>query len=197
MHDFDPAELERIRRLVRPDWRRFVRPDWERFVHPAGHAAMRKQFALWDRAFETPLERRLRKEQEEREHEEQEYLEAARLREKKAALERERTWEAECAERKGSADIAWARFKAAFLRGDFAPGAKANFNPDQPRDELGRWTDSSATDGSVATANAAASGDRSAASRSQQPASSRADGTARGVHATEPVSSAPSAALFD
>ncbi len=28
---------------------------------------------------------------------------------------------------------------AAFMRGDFA--RKANFNPDQPRDELGRWTD--------------------------------------------------------
>ncbi len=28
---------------------------------------------------------------------------------------------------------------AAFMRGDFA--RKANFNPDQPRDEFGRWTD--------------------------------------------------------
>lgn len=27
--DFDPVELERIRRFGRPDWRRFVRPDWE------------------------------------------------------------------------------------------------------------------------------------------------------------------------
>ena len=26
---------------------------------------------------------------------------------------------------------------AAFMRGDFAPRDKANFNPDQPRDELG------------------------------------------------------------
>src|SRR5262249_32657026 len=31
------------------------------------------------------------------------------------------------------------RFMAAFKRGDFRQ--KANFNPDQPRDELGRWTD--------------------------------------------------------
>ncbi|MEA2876065.1 MAG: hypothetical protein QOF14_1261 [Hyphomicrobiales bacterium] len=42
-------------------------------------------------------------------------------------------WKAECAERKRRADIAWERFKAAFMRGDFAPGGKANFNPQQPR----------------------------------------------------------------
>jgi hypothetical protein len=122
MDDFDPVELERIRRWGRPDWRRFVRPDWERYVHPAGHEGMRKDFALWDRAFETPFARRLRLEREERDRE-------------------EREWETACAERKRRADIAWERFKAAFMRGDFAPGRKANFNPDQPRDELGRWTD--------------------------------------------------------
>jgi hypothetical protein len=117
---------------------------------------MRKQFALWDRAFETPGERRLRLRQEEREREEQERLEA----EHRAEIEREalaikaeltalrfeyaqqqRAWEAECAEHKRRADIAWDRFKAAFMRGDFAARQKANFNPDQPRDELGKWTD--------------------------------------------------------
>jgi hypothetical protein len=49
-------------------------------------------------------------------------------------------WKAEVAERKRRADIARERVKAAFLRGDFAARNKANFNPDQPRDELGRWT---------------------------------------------------------
>ena len=63
MDDFDPVEIERVRRWGRPDWRRFVRPDWERFVHPAGHEAMRQQFALWDRAFEPPSARRMRAEQ--------------------------------------------------------------------------------------------------------------------------------------
>lgn len=44
-----------------------------------------------------------------------------------------------------------------YLRPDFErflpPGAKANFNPDQPRDEQGRWTDAGgAGDGSNAEA---------------------------------------------
>ncbi len=139
MDDFDPVELERVRRHGRPDWRRFVRPDWERYVHPAGHEAMRKQFALWDRAFEHPSARRLRAEQELQEHAEQIALER-----KLAAIQqeyeaRERAWEAECAARKRKADLAFDRLMAAFMRGDFA--RKANFNPDQPRDELGRWTD--------------------------------------------------------
>ena len=55
-------------------------------------------------------------------------------------------WKAECAERKRRADIAWERFIAAFMRCDFAPRAKANFNPDQERVpagsgiESGQWT---------------------------------------------------------
>ena len=53
--------------------------------------------------------------------------------------EQQRTWEAECAARKRKADLAWERLMAAFMRGDLAH--KANFDPDQPRDELGRWTD--------------------------------------------------------
>jgi hypothetical protein len=58
-----------------------------------------------------------------------------RLRDKQVARERE--WEAECAERKFRSNVAWLRFKLAFeqLR------LKAGFNPDQPRDELGRWSD--------------------------------------------------------
>lgn len=120
----DLARIEYHRRYSRPDWRRFVRPDWERYVHPAQHEVIRKDQALCDLAFETPLARRLRKEREARERE-----------------QREIEWEAECAERKHRADLAWGRFKAAFLRGDFAPHRKANLNPDQPRDELGRWAD--------------------------------------------------------
>jgi hypothetical protein len=125
----DPREAARLeehyRRWLRPDWRRFVRHDWERFVHPAQHAAMREDFAIRDRAFETPLARRLRKQNEAREGE-----------------QREIDWEAECAERKHRADLAWERFKAAFLRGDLAPHRKANFNPNQPRVPKGRGTES-------------------------------------------------------
>ncbi len=119
MNDFDPVEVERIRRWGRPDWRRFVRPDWERFVHPAGHAAMRKQFALRDRAFETPGERRLRLEHEERERLDAEHRaeiehEALEIKAELAALrleraEQQRAWEAECAARKRKADLAWER----------------------------------------------------------------------------------------
>src|SRR4051794_25994644 len=109
---------------------------------------------LRDCAFDTPLARRLRSEQEQREAEEQGRLEAEHqakieqealdMKVELAALRFERVceelrWKTECVERKRQADIAWERFIAAFLRGDFARH-KANFNPDQPRDELGRWT---------------------------------------------------------
>ncbi|MEJ0075985.1 MAG: hypothetical protein WDO17_11155 [Alphaproteobacteria bacterium] len=159
MDDFDPAELERIRRFGRADWRRFVRPGWERFVRPAGREAQRKEFAKWERAFETPMARRLRKEQEEREQIERERLEA----EHRAEIDREALaikaelaslrvelvwaelrWKAECAERKRRADLRWERFMAAFLRGDFRH--KAGFDPSQLRVpagnsvQSGRWT---------------------------------------------------------
>jgi hypothetical protein len=58
MDAHDLARIEYYRRWLRPDWRRLMRPDWERYVHPAGHEAMRKDFALRDRAFETPMARR-------------------------------------------------------------------------------------------------------------------------------------------
>ena len=116
---------------------------------------MREDFALRDRAFETPLARRWRKEQEERTREEQEALETEHRRElEREALKlkaelaelrvdlamRRMAWDAECAEHKRRSDLTWERFKTALMRGDFAPGNKANFNSDQPRDELGRWT---------------------------------------------------------
>ena len=154
MHDL--VSIERYRRFLRPDWRRWLAGDPERGLTPEQIKAQRHGFVLRDRAFETPLARRLRNEQEQREAEEQERLEA----EHQAKIEREVLslkadlaslrfelvwaefcWKAECAKRKRQADIAWERFKAAFMRCDFAPRNKANFNPDQPRDELGRWTD--------------------------------------------------------
>ena len=111
----DAARIAHYQRWLRPDWRRWLHPDWERFVHPAQRAAMRKDFALRDRAFETPMARRWREEQEQREREEQERLEA----EHQAEIEREalsikaevaalrfelamrrKKWEAECAERR-------------------------------------------------------------------------------------------------
>jgi len=149
MDDFDPAEPERIRRYGRPDWRGLWPPGWERGLNPAQIEAQRKEFAKWERAFETPLARRLRKEAEERAQIEQERLQAeverdvlaikAEFASLRVELARaELRWTAECAERKRQADLAWERFMAAFKRGDFR--RKANFNPDQPRDERGRWT---------------------------------------------------------
>ncbi len=128
----DLARIEYHRRYSRPDWRRFARADWEWVVSPAEREAIRKDLALCDLAFETPLARRLREQNEACEREE----EAAHERK-----QREQEWEAECVERKYRADLAWERFKAAFMRGEFVPHRKANFNPDQPRDELGRWAD--------------------------------------------------------
>jgi hypothetical protein len=135
----------RARRL-----RRLIPPGWERGLTPAQIAAQRREIAKWERAFETPLARRLRKQQEEEqarlEAEQQEEIERevlamkAELASMRAELIRdELRWKAEVAERKRKADLAWERFIAAFKRGDFR--GKANFNPDQPRDELGRWTD--------------------------------------------------------
>ena len=74
------------------------------------------------------------------------------LRQEKSALDREREWQAECAERRLRADLAWDRFKAAFMRGDFAPRRKAGFNPNQPRvaagnPDGGQWTDGNGAQG--------------------------------------------------
>lgn len=125
----DPKDLTRIeyhRRYSRPDWRRFVRADWERRVSPAEREAIRKDLALCDLAFETPLARRRRKEQEAREQEEREALEAKHRRE----IEREALdLKAELAALR--VELLWAELRR-----------KAGFNPDQPRDEQGRWTDS-------------------------------------------------------
>jgi len=157
----DLARIEYHRRFLRPDWRRWLPPDPERGLTCEQIKAQRHDFMLRDRAFETPLSRRLRKEREEREAEEQERLEA----EHRFEIEREALamkaelaslrvelvwaelrWKAECAGRKRKADIAWERFKAAFMRGDFAPRDKAKFNPSQPRvpagnPDGGQWTD--------------------------------------------------------
>ena len=85
MKPSDDAQIEHYRRFGRPDWRRWLRPDWERRVNPAEREAMRKDFALRDRAFETPMARRWREQNEAREWEEQERLEA----EHQAEIERE------------------------------------------------------------------------------------------------------------
>ena len=168
MKPSDDARIEHYRRFGRPDWRRWLRPDWERRVNPAEREAMRKDFALRDRAFETPMARRRREENEAREREEQAALEAENQREiehealkAKAELAslrfelmmdelRRKAWQAECAERKRRADVAWERFKAAFMRGDFAPRQKASLNPSQPRvpsgnPDGGQWTEAGST----------------------------------------------------
>jgi len=157
----DLIKIEHYRRFLRPDWRRLLPPDPERGLTCEQIKSQRHDFMLRDRAFETPLARRMRKEQEAREREEQERLEAEHREEierealaMKAGLAplrvelvwAELRWKAECVERKRRADIAWERFKATFMRGDFAPRGKANFNPDQPRmpagnPDGGQWAD--------------------------------------------------------
>lgn len=120
----EAARLEHIRRWVRPDFERWLRPDWERHVHPSGHEAMQCHIAECKRAFETPRMR------------------AARLRDEEEALDRKRRedeWDAACAARKLRSDLAWERFKAAMAR---VLSQKAGYNPDQPRDDHGRWADS-------------------------------------------------------
>src|SRR3954470_3835376 len=127
MHDL--VSIERYRRFLRPDWRRWLAGDPERGLTREQIKAQRHDFMLRDRAFETPLARRLRKEAEEREAEEQARLEAEQQEEierealaMKAELASLRVelvwaelrWKAECPERKRRADIAWERFMAAF-----------------------------------------------------------------------------------
>ncbi|MGB9364932.1 MAG: RNase A-like domain-containing protein [Xanthobacteraceae bacterium] len=189
----DLIAIEQYRRFLRPDWRRWLPGDPERGLSPEQIKAQRHDFMLRDRAFETPLARRLRKEAEERAQVERERLEA----EHRAEIEREvlamkaelaslrvelvwaeLRWKAECAERKRKADIAWERVMAAFMRGDFRQ--KANFNPDQPRDELGRWSDAGgAADGGGSGDNEGTeNGDRSNAADEDavpEPVQDRAD----------------------
>lgn len=79
------------------------------------------------------------------------------------AAKRRKKWKAECAERKLRADIAWERFKAALMRGDFAPRRKANFNPNQPRvaagnPDGGQWTDGSGAQSRTGEAHDRATG---------------------------------------
>jgi len=117
----DLIKIEHYRRFLRPDWRRLLPPEPERGLTCEQIKAQRHDFMLRDRAFETPLARRLRKEREEREREEQERLEAEHREEierealaMKAELASLRVelvwaelrWKAECAERKRRADIA-------------------------------------------------------------------------------------------
>jgi hypothetical protein len=156
----DLRKIEYYRRWLRPDWRRFLHPDCERGLTPEEIKAQRHDFMLRDRAFEPPIARRLRRQAEEREQrewarlewEQQEEFEreVLSLKADLASLRfelvmAELRWKAECAERKRKADIAWERFIVAFKRGDFAPRAKANFNPTQERVpagsgiESGRW----------------------------------------------------------
>jgi hypothetical protein len=155
MTDLDPAELERIRRHGRADWRRLVAPGWERGLTPEQMKAQRKDFAKWERAFETPLARRLRKQQEEREQEEQERLE----REHQAEIEREVL--------KLKAEIAALRFELVWA--EFC--SKTGFNPDQPRVPAGN------SDGGQWTSGAAAVGDSAAIGNDESSNDGDADAT--------------------
>jgi hypothetical protein len=133
----DLIKIEQYRRFLRPDWRRWLPPEPERGLTCEQIKAQRHDFMLRDRAFETPLARRLRKEQEAREREEQERLEA----EHREEIEREAL--------KLKAEVAALRFElvwAEFCR-------KYGYNPNQPRVpgghgiESGRWTDSGSAAG--------------------------------------------------
>jgi hypothetical protein len=144
MRDDEAARREHIRRWVRPDFERFLRPDWERYVHPAGHEAVRRHIAECKAAFEPPprADERLRDAQIERE----------RLREEKAALEREQAWETECAARKLKADLAWERFTTTLARYLAQQRLARKYSPDQPRvpagsSEGGQWTSGGGSQG--------------------------------------------------
>jgi len=130
MNTDDLVKIEQYRRFLRPDWRRWLPPDPERGLTREQREALRHDFMLRDLAFETPLARRLRKEQEAREREEQERLEAEHHRE----IEREAL--------QLKAELAALRFELVWA--EFC--SKAGFNPDQPRvpagnPDGGQWTD--------------------------------------------------------
>jgi hypothetical protein len=128
----EAARLEEYyRRWLRPDWRRWLHPDWERRAPPAQRAAMREDFAIRDRAFETPRARRLREQTEAREREQQEALEA----EHQAEIEREAL--------KIKAEIAALRYELMWV----GLCRKYGYNPSQLRvpagnPDGGQWTDS-------------------------------------------------------
>jgi hypothetical protein len=133
----EAARLEEYyRRWLRPDWRRWLHPDWERRVPPAQRAAMREDFAVRDRAFETLRARRLREQNE------------AREREQQAALEAEHQRKIEREELELRAEIAAPRCElmwAEFCR-------KYGYNPNQPRvpagnADGGQWTNGGSTVG--------------------------------------------------
>ena len=115
MNTDDLVNIEYYRRWLRPDWRRWLHPDCERGLTPEQIKTQRHDFMLRDLAFETPRERRLRKEAEERAQIEQERLET----EHRAEIEREAL--------KIKAEIAAPRFELVWA--EFCPQVRVQPEP--------------------------------------------------------------------
>ena len=142
---FHPAWLEHQRkRYLRADAYRFAAPGTPEAIPPGWLDPSATRVRLKE-AQEEEARKQAAQEVIAWEARQRELLEIRReLDELKCEYARQqRTWEAACAERKRRADVAWERFMAAFMRGDFRQ--KANFNPDQPRvpagnADGGQWT---------------------------------------------------------
>jgi len=138
----NPIWLEGQRqRWQRHDWQRFIRHDAHRFAAPGTpEAKMPGYLHPW--AAVAKAEEAAKAEAEERETFERELLEVRReldeLKLELAARRAARLKEAEALRRKS--DLAWDQFFRTFKR--YAAQQKAGFNPDQPRDDHGKWTDS-------------------------------------------------------
>lgn len=125
-------EEHQRRRWLRHDWQRFIRHDAHRFLTPAGleaerraaEAQARAEFAAEHKALDEGLWR-IRRD----------------LADLKAELVRKRAGERrEIEELRLKSDMAFARCLRTL--GRRPEQAKAGFNPAQPRDDHGKWTDS-------------------------------------------------------
>jgi|SRR5688572_7486714 len=133
MSYINPIWLEGQRqRWQRHDWQRFMRHDPHRFLTPAGIAEQK-------RAAQAEADAALAAEQKAFEEELwQVRRDLAALKGALAARRAARLREAEAPRHKS--DFAWERFIETFKR--YVEQQKAGFNPDQPRDDHGKWTDS-------------------------------------------------------
>src|SRR5256885_8297211 len=121
--------------------KRWLRPDAYRFAAP-GTPEARMPGYLHPWAAVAKAENEAKAQAEERETFERELLELRReldeLKLELAARRAARLREAKALRRKS--DLAFERFLYTFKR--YAEQQKAGFNPDQPRDDDGKWTDS-------------------------------------------------------
>lgn len=142
----DPRYEEYQRkRFTGPDRQRFIRPDAYRLAAPGTPEARRPGYRhTW--AAVVKAEGAAKVEADEREAFERELLEVRReldeLKFEFAGRRAARLREADALRRKS--DLAWDQFFRTFKR--YAAQQKAGFNPDQPRDDRGNWTDAGGGD---------------------------------------------------